>query len=123
MEESVGAVLGANVMQDHNIVFDYDNRRVGFAEGVCDYKPNSKTDAGEEVCFRSMVYAVRFGMLRFRDVVFTSSCLCSSERTTKSGMLDKKQRRISPLFCLPLPPTTREVNSLMTSACMILSTP
>lgn len=33
----MGAVLGANVMRDHNVVFDYDNHRMGFAEGVCDY--------------------------------------------------------------------------------------
>lgn len=39
MEESVGAVLGANVMRDHNVVFDYENHRVGFAPGMCDYRP------------------------------------------------------------------------------------
>lgn len=33
----MGAVLGANVMRDHNVVFDFDNHRVGFAEGSCDY--------------------------------------------------------------------------------------
>lgn len=56
----MGAVLGANVMRDHNIVFDYDNHRVGFAEGICDYKPNSKTDVAEEVFSSGMRYKVLF---------------------------------------------------------------
>lgn len=34
--------LGANMMRDHNIVFDYDNHRVGFADGICDYHADSK---------------------------------------------------------------------------------
>ncbi|CAN0466485.1 unnamed protein product [Laminaria digitata] len=39
----MGGVLGANVMRDHNVVFDYDRHRVGFAEGVCDYNASLDT--------------------------------------------------------------------------------
>lgn len=41
LTESMGGVLGANVMRDHNVVFDYDNHVVGFAEGVCDYRADA----------------------------------------------------------------------------------
>ncbi|CAM9473017.1 unnamed protein product, partial [Hapterophycus canaliculatus] len=37
LTESGYGTLGANAMRDHNIVFDYDNHLVGFADGVCDY--------------------------------------------------------------------------------------
>lgn len=37
LTESMGGVLGANVMRDHNIVFDHENHRIGFADGVCEY--------------------------------------------------------------------------------------
>ena len=48
----MGGVLGANVMRDHNVVFDYDRHLVGFAEGVCDYNADalempSRIDANE----------------------------------------------------------------------------
>ncbi|CAN0521757.1 unnamed protein product, partial [Laminaria digitata] len=47
----MGGVLGANVMRDHNVVFDYDRHLVGFAEGVCDYNANldtpTRVDNGE----------------------------------------------------------------------------
>ena len=32
-----GVVLGANFLQDHNVLFDQDNKRVGFARSRCDY--------------------------------------------------------------------------------------
>lgn len=37
LTESMGGVLGANVMRDHNVVFDHENHRIGFADGVCEY--------------------------------------------------------------------------------------
>lgn len=40
----MGAVLGANVMRDHNVVFDFDNHRVGFAEGTCDYNDDLRKE-------------------------------------------------------------------------------
>jgi Xylanase inhibitor N-terminal len=36
--ESRGGVLGANSMQGHNVVFDWEYGRVGFAESACDYQ-------------------------------------------------------------------------------------
>jgi hypothetical protein len=35
--ESAGGVLGSNTMQGHNVVFDWQNGRVGFAESTCTY--------------------------------------------------------------------------------------
>lgn len=41
LTESMGGVLGANVMRDHNVVFDYDRHLVGFADGVCEYNADA----------------------------------------------------------------------------------
>lgn len=35
--ETAGGVLGSNVMQGHNVLFDWENGRVGFAESTCTY--------------------------------------------------------------------------------------
>ena len=35
--ESRGGVLGANAMQGHNVLFDWENGRVGFAESTCEF--------------------------------------------------------------------------------------
>jgi len=35
--EGDGGVLGANFMMGHDILFDVDNRRIGFAESSCEY--------------------------------------------------------------------------------------
>ena len=35
--ESSGSVLGANAMMGHDVLFDVDNNRIGFAESNCDY--------------------------------------------------------------------------------------
>jgi hypothetical protein len=37
VSEAVGAVLGANFMDKHNVLFDIDNLRVGFAKSDCIY--------------------------------------------------------------------------------------
>ncbi|CAM9802902.1 unnamed protein product [Chrysoparadoxa australica] len=37
LTERAGAVLGANVMRDHEVVFDHAHGRVGFAPADCDY--------------------------------------------------------------------------------------
>lgn len=51
LTESMGGVLGANVMRDHNVVFDYDNHLVGFAEGICDYRADATPEGNAaEVC-------------------------------------------------------------------------
>jgi hypothetical protein len=36
--ETQGGVLGANAMQGHNVVFDWENGRIGFSESTCDYQ-------------------------------------------------------------------------------------
>jgi hypothetical protein len=36
--ETRGGVLGANAMQGHNVVFDWQNGQVGFAESTCEYR-------------------------------------------------------------------------------------
>jgi len=35
--ETAGSVLGSNTLQGHNVVFDWENGRVGFAESSCAY--------------------------------------------------------------------------------------
>jgi Xylanase inhibitor N-terminal len=35
--ETHGGVLGANAMQGHNVIFDWENGRVGFAESSCNF--------------------------------------------------------------------------------------
>lgn len=49
LTETNGAILGANVMNNNNVIFDIDNRRIGFAPSLCQYN-NSNT---EQSSFRS----------------------------------------------------------------------
>ena len=39
--ESKGGVIGANAMQGHNVLFDWENKRVGIAESSCEYQQES----------------------------------------------------------------------------------
>jgi len=39
-QDGDGAVLGANFMNNHNVIFDVDGGRVGFAQSDCDYQSN-----------------------------------------------------------------------------------
>jgi hypothetical protein len=45
--ESQGSVIGANAMQGHNVLFDRENGRVGFAESSCELQEESKVESGE----------------------------------------------------------------------------
>jgi len=47
--ESKGGVIGANAMQGHNVLFDWENKRIGFAESTCEYQEESKTITEEGV--------------------------------------------------------------------------
>eukprot|EP00588_Corethron_pennatum_P011356 CAMPEP_0194267118 /NCGR_PEP_ID=MMETSP0169-20130528/1762_1 /TAXON_ID=218684 /ORGANISM="Corethron pennatum, Strain L29A3" /LENGTH=1026 /DNA_ID=CAMNT_0039007927 /DNA_START=62 /DNA_END=3139 /DNA_ORIENTATION=- len=38
LDERSGGVLGANAMMGHEILFDWEHKRVGFAESNCDYE-------------------------------------------------------------------------------------
>ena len=45
--ETKGGVLGANIMQGHDVLFDFENKRVGFAESSCEFVPAySSRDGG-----------------------------------------------------------------------------
>ena len=37
LSEPSGAVLGANFMNNHNVIFDIENKRVGFVKSTCKY--------------------------------------------------------------------------------------
>mmetsp|Transcript_28042 Transcript_28042/g.56089 ORF Transcript_28042/g.56089 Transcript_28042/m.56089 type:complete len:102 (+) Transcript_28042:2-307(+) len=37
VDEPHGAVLGSNVMMDHDVYFDVDNKRIGVARSICAY--------------------------------------------------------------------------------------
>mmetsp|Transcript_3238 Transcript_3238/g.7165 ORF Transcript_3238/g.7165 Transcript_3238/m.7165 type:complete len:804 (-) Transcript_3238:211-2622(-) len=41
--ETAGGVIGANAMQGHNVLFDWENQRVGFAESSCEYAEEAMT--------------------------------------------------------------------------------
>ncbi len=47
--ERGGSDRGANAMQGHNVLFDWENQRVGFAESSCEYVEESEqvTDDGK----------------------------------------------------------------------------
>lgn len=47
--ETKGGVIGANAMQGHNVLFDWENKRVGFAESSCEYQDEAKTVTEEGV--------------------------------------------------------------------------
>ena len=34
---SEGGIIGGNSMQGHDVYFDNENKRIGFAESKCDY--------------------------------------------------------------------------------------
>jgi len=44
LTEGSGSVLGANVMNNHNVIFDRDNNRVGFASSTCIFEDFAKED-------------------------------------------------------------------------------
>lgn len=48
LSEGQGAVLGANFMQDHDVFFDEDGKRVGFARSDCSYSRHLRRRADYE---------------------------------------------------------------------------
>lgn len=46
--ETNGGVLGSNTMQGHNVLFDWGNGRIGFAESTCTYDRKEVPKASEE---------------------------------------------------------------------------
>ena len=49
--ESVGGVLGSNTMQGHNVLFDWQNGRIGFAESSCTYDKKDVPAVAEDSGF------------------------------------------------------------------------
>lgn len=43
--ESQGGVIGSNAMQGHNVLFDWENKRIGFAESSCEYQKDTAQSA------------------------------------------------------------------------------
>lgn len=48
LTEGSGSVLGANFMSSHNVIFDRDNNRVGFASSSCIFEDFAKEDVQDE---------------------------------------------------------------------------
>ena len=46
LTEDEGVVLGANFMNEQNIIFDMDNQRIGFAKSACDYQKEIRNKLG-----------------------------------------------------------------------------
>jgi len=46
--ETTGGVIGANAMQGHNVIFDWERGRVGFAESTCEYIDESAGSDDED---------------------------------------------------------------------------
>jgi Xylanase inhibitor N-terminal len=60
--ESRGGVLGANAMQGHNVLFDWQHGRIGFAQSTCAYdliagKNDNHADFGTESFYSECVLA------------------------------------------------------------------
>jgi hypothetical protein len=45
--ESSGGVIGANAMMGHNVLFDWENGRVGFSDSECDFEEFRESNADE----------------------------------------------------------------------------
>lgn len=48
LTEASGTVLGANFMQNHDVLFDAENRRIGFAEADCNYERRNNPKLSSE---------------------------------------------------------------------------
>ncbi len=48
LTEGTGAVLGANFMDRHNVIFDVDNMRVGFVKSDCTYSSQSSSSSSSK---------------------------------------------------------------------------
>ncbi len=70
--ESAGSVLGSNAMQGHNVVFDWENGRVGFAESSCTYDKKYAPEASRDV--------EHSGDCVVSDPVLTRPCLESVDK-------------------------------------------
>jgi Xylanase inhibitor N-terminal len=70
--ESVGGVLGSNTMQGHNVLFDWQNGRVGFAESSCAYDKKDVPDVAEDSGFATDC--------KVGDPILTKACIETVDR-------------------------------------------
>mmetsp|Transcript_67852 Transcript_67852/g.100558 ORF Transcript_67852/g.100558 Transcript_67852/m.100558 type:complete len:848 (+) Transcript_67852:1612-4155(+) len=82
--ESRGGVIGANAMQGHDVLFDWENGRVGFAESSCEFKEGENMidpitgkviDAGEVGENRNCVLGRPSLTYECRESVTVDDCL------------------------------------------------
>ena len=70
--ESVGGVLGSNTMQGHNVLFDWQNGRIGFAESSCTYDKKEVPAVAEDNGFASDC--------KVSDPILSRTCLETVDR-------------------------------------------
>lgn len=70
--ESVGGVLGSNTMQGHNVLFDWQNGRIGFAESSCTYDKKDVPSVAEDNGFASDC--------KVSDPILSRTCLDTVDR-------------------------------------------
>ena len=82
--ESRGGVLGANAMQGHNVLFDWENGRVGFAESTCAYADdNDRSETEEALSKENLVKKAKLKQRRDCELgppVLTITCAESISR-------------------------------------------
>lgn len=71
--ESVGGVLGSNTMQGHNVLFDWQNGRVGFAESTCTYDKKVVPVVAQDSGFASDC--------KVSDPILTRACIDTFDRS------------------------------------------
>lgn len=107
----MGGVLGANVMRDHNVVFDYENRRVGFAEGSCDYRADKLDTIAEVDGDQVRTYPARLcqsSVVAYRRI-FVKQCVqvrktCRRMRTRPLSHTKATRQAVKCVFCVAVRP-------------------
>lgn len=74
-DDSLGNVLGANAMMGHDMLFDMDAARIGFAESNCDYTRLVGYDGSANMKENDIIDDVRFGL---KTAVAEDKGVCSS---------------------------------------------
>ncbi|KAL7566743.1 hypothetical protein ACA910_017792 [Epithemia clementina (nom. ined.)] len=70
--ETAGGVLGSNTMQGHNVVFDWEHSRIGFAESSCSYDKIDVPKVAEDAGYASDC--------QVKDPVLSKPCLETVDR-------------------------------------------
>jgi len=82
LSEGQGAVLGANFMQDHDVFFDEDGKRVGFARSDCSYSRHllSRADGERNISNHS----------RLSGVNITADAFMNDEMTEELSLMEDR---------------------------------